>query len=89
VVLVISILSVYIATPVKAVDITTIADKSDSNVNFVLRSLKNPTRTVCHEKRFNELSNFTNNISSKTSYLTRSGNMITQIHLSKSRYNRS
>jgi len=38
----------YIEMPTKAVDITTTADKSDSNVNFVFRSLNTFTQTVCH-----------------------------------------
>jgi hypothetical protein len=45
----------YIETPAKAVDATTRADKSDSSVNFVLRSLNKPTQTVCQQKGFNEL----------------------------------
>jgi hypothetical protein len=34
--------------PAKAVDMTATADKSDSNVNFVFRSLNTSIQTVCH-----------------------------------------
>jgi hypothetical protein len=57
----------YIGKPTKAVDITTTADMSDSNTNFVFRSLNNPTQTECHQKAFNKLFSILNKISSNPS----------------------
>lgn len=38
----------YIEMPIKAVDTTTTVDESDSNADFIFRSLNNPIQRVCH-----------------------------------------
>lgn len=48
VVILLSSVCAYIEMPAKAVDMTATADKSDSNVNFVFRSLNTSIQTVCH-----------------------------------------
>lgn len=48
VVMLLSSVCAYIEMPAKAVDTTATADKSDSNVNFVFRSLNTSTHKVCH-----------------------------------------
>jgi hypothetical protein len=41
--------------PANAVEATTTADKSESNVSFAFRSLNKVSQRRCNEKKFNEL----------------------------------
>ena len=52
----------YMEDPASAVDATTTADRSESNVSFAFRSLNKVSRKRCSEKKFNRLWIFSDKI---------------------------